>query len=198
VIAKEATLDHLTGGGYGAVIVATGATALGLEDIPGIDDPKVVTAADVLHGRALLGGRVAVIGGGIVGTEVGLVVAEGGRQVTFVEMLDEFMCNITFDERQVYELRFSDLDVSIHTGQRLVEVTGTGVKTMDNLGTVTEFLADSVVLAAGFRPNRELIAGLRAHPGIRVAEAGDCVRPRKIYDAIHDGHLAAKLLDADI
>ncbi len=198
VIAKEATLDDLTGGGYGAVIVATGATALGLEDIPGIDDPKVVTAADVLHGRALLGGRVAVIGGGIVGTEVGLVVAEGGRQVIFVEMLDEFMCNITFDERQVYELRFGDLDVSINTGQRLVEVTSTGIKTVDKLGAVTEFPVDSVVLAAGFRPNRELIAGLKAHPGIRVAEAGDCVRPRKIYDAIHDGHLAAKLLDADI
>ena len=54
------------------------------------------------------------------------MVAEGGRQVTFIEMLDEFMCNITFDERQVYELRFSDLDVSINTGQRLVEVTGDG------------------------------------------------------------------------
>ena len=180
------------------MIVATGATALRLEDVPGIDDPKVVAAADVLHGRAILGGKVAVIGGGIVGTEVGLVVAEGGRQVTFIEMLDEFMCNITFDERQVYELRFSDLDVSINTGQRLVEVTGTGIKTMDKMGAVTEFPVDSVVLAAGFRSNRELIEGLKAHPGIRVAEAGDCVRPRKIYDAVHDGHLAAKLLDADI
>ena len=198
VVVKEATLDDLTGGGYGAVIVATGATALRLEDVPGIDDPKVVAAADVLHGRALLGGRVAVIGGGIVGTEVGLVVAEGGRQVTFVEMLDEFMCNITFDERQVYELRFNDLDVTINTGQRLVEVTATGVKTMDKMGAVTEFPVDSVVLAAGFRPNRELIEGLKAYPRICVVEAGDCVRPRKIYDAIHDGHMAARLLDADI
>jgi 2,4-dienoyl-CoA reductase-like NADH-dependent reductase (Old Yellow Enzyme family)/thioredoxin reductase len=198
VVAEEATLDDLTGGGYGAVIVATGATPLRLEDIPGIDDPKVVTAADVLHGRALLGGRVAVIGGGIVGTEVGLVVAEGGRQVIFIEMLDEFMCNITFDERQVYELRFRDLDVSINTGQQLVEVTGTGIKTMDKMGGTTEFPVDSVVLAAGFRPNRELVETLQSHPEIRVVDVGDCVRPRKIYDAIHDGHLAAKLLDAAI
>ncbi len=161
------------------MIVATGATALRLEDIPGISDPKVVTAADVLHGRAFLGDRVAVIGGGIVGTEVGLVIAEGGKQVTFIEMLDEFMCNITFDERQVYELRFNDLDVSINTGQRLVEVTDTGVKTVDKTGAVTEFPADSVVLAAGFRPNRELIEGLRPTRSIRVAEVGDCVRPRQ-------------------
>ena len=117
VIAKEATLADLTGGAYDAVIVAAGATALGLEDIPGIDDPKVVSAAQVLHGEVTLGDRVAVIGGGIVGTEVGLMIAEAGRHVTFIEMLDEFMCNITFDERQVYELRFKDLDVSVNTGQ---------------------------------------------------------------------------------
>jgi hypothetical protein len=51
-----------------------------------------------------------------------------------------------------------------------------------------------VVLAAGFRPNRDLLETLQAYPNIEVAEVGDCVRPRKIYDAIHDGHLAAKLL----
>jgi len=195
VLAQEATVADLTGGDYDAVIVAAGATALTLEDIPGIDDPKVVSAAQVLHDEVALGDRVAVIGGGIVGTEVGLVVAEAGKQVTFIEMLDEFMCNITFDERQVYELRFQDLDVSINTGQRLIEVTPGGVKTVDPCGAVTEFPVDSVVLAAGFRPNRELIEGLKAVPGLQVAEVGDCVRPRKIYDAIHEGHLAAKLLD---
>jgi len=194
VMAQEATVAQLTGEAYDAVIVAAGATALGLEDIPGIADPKVVTAAQVLHNEVVLGDRVVVIGGGIVGTEVGLMVAETGKQVTFVEMLDEFMCNITFDERQVYELRFNDLDVSINTGQRLVAVTKAGAKTVDQTGAVTEFPADSIILAAGFRPNRELIEGLRAFPDIQVAEVGDCVRPRKIYDAIHDGHLAAKLL----
>jgi 2,4-dienoyl-CoA reductase-like NADH-dependent reductase (Old Yellow Enzyme family)/thioredoxin reductase len=213
VVAKEATLGDLTGGDgggagesgggvdgrpYDAVIVATGATALGLEDIPGIGDPRVVTAAQVLHGEAVLGERVAVIGGGIVGTEVGLVIAESGKEVIFVEMLDEFMCNITFDERQVYELRFNDLNVSINTGQRLVAVTANGIRVADSMGAETEMAADTVVLAAGFRPNRELIVGLQAYPGIRVAEVGDCVRPRKIFDAIHDGHLAARLLDSDI
>ncbi len=195
VVAQEASVAELTSGAYDAVIVATGATALGLEEIPGITDPKVATASQVLHGEVSLGDRVVVIGGGIVGTEVGLMVAEAGKRVTFIEMLDEFMCNITFDERQVYELRFQDLDVSINTGQRMVEVTAGGVKTVDRCGTMTEFPADTVVLAAGFRPDRELVTALAGHVEIQVAEAGDCVRPRKIYDAIHDGHLAAKLLD---
>ena len=53
----------------------------------------------MLHGEATLGDTVAVIGGGIVGTEVGLVLAEQGKEVIFVEMLDTFMNNITFDEK---------------------------------------------------------------------------------------------------
>ena len=115
------------------------------------------------------------------------MIAEAGRHVTFIEMLDEFMCNITFDERQVYELRFKDLDVSVNTGRRLVEVTEAGVKTVDRTGAVTEFPADSVVLAVGFRPNRELIdgaEGLSRYPrgrGRRLRESPQDLRrhPRR-------------------
>jgi 2-enoate reductase len=77
-----------------------------------------------------------------------------------------------------------------------VGVNDTGVTVADRLGKRSSIPADSVVLAAGFKPNRELIGGLRLDPSIRVFEAGDCVSPRKILDAIHEGHLAAKLVDS--
>jgi NADPH-dependent 2,4-dienoyl-CoA reductase/sulfur reductase-like enzyme len=195
VAKREATLANLSAGGYDAVIVATGATPLGLEEVPGIGDPKVVSASQVLHDEVAVGDKVAVIGGGIVGTEVGLVLAEQGKEVVFVEMLDEFMSNITFDERQVYEERFRPLKVTVNTGRRLVEVTSEGITVADNLGKRSSISVDSVVIAAGFRPNRELIEGLRNDSSLRVFEAGDCVRPRKILDAIHEGHRAAKLVD---
>ena len=127
---------------------------------------------------------------------MGLVLAEQGKQVVFVEMLDTFMNNITFDEKLVYQERFTPLDVAVHTGQRLVGVSDSGITVIDRYGKETSLPADSVVLAAGFKPNRGLIDGLRADlPRLKVIEAGDCVRPRKIFDAIHEGHLAAKLLD---
>jgi len=126
---------------------------------------------------------------------VGLVLAEQGKQVVFIEMLDTFMNNITPDEKQVYEQRFKDLDVRTHTGERLEAVTDTGITVIDRYGRKTQIAADSVVLAAGFTPNRDLLEGLRCDPTLQVLEAGDCVRPRKIFDAIHEGHLAAKLLD---
>jgi len=195
VVTEDATAQTIRTGGYDAVIVATGAIPLGLEDVPGIDGPNVTGAADVLWGKAHLGDTVAVIGGGIVGTEVGLFLAEQGKQVVFVEMLDTFMNNITFDEKLVYEERFAGLDVSIHAGRRLESVSAEGITVIDRFGSRTSLKVDSVVVAAGFRPDRSLIESLADEPGLEVLEAGDCVRPRKIFDAIHEGHLAAKLLD---
>jgi 2,4-dienoyl-CoA reductase-like NADH-dependent reductase (Old Yellow Enzyme family)/thioredoxin reductase len=194
VIAEEATAKSIRNGGYDAVIVAAGAAPLALEDVQGITHPKVVTASQVLHGEATLGRKVAVIGGGIVGTEVGLVLAEQGKEVVFIEMLDTFMNNITGDQKQVYEARFKNLDVSIHTGRRLQAVTDDGITVIDRFGGRIAISVDNVVLAAGFRPNRALIDNLRSNRELQVLEAGDCVRPRKILDAIHEGHIAAKLL----
>ncbi len=195
VINEEATAQAVQTGGFDAVIVAAGATPLMLEDVQGITHQKVTSASQVLHGKAKLGQRIAVIGGGIVGTEVGLFLAEQGKEVVFVEMLDTFMNNITFDEKLVYEERFRKLKVSIHTGKRLESVSDKGITVVDRYGSRTTISVDTVVIAAGFRPNRDLIDSLRKVPKLQVFEVGDCVRPRKIFDAIHDGHLAAKLLN---
>jgi NADPH-dependent 2,4-dienoyl-CoA reductase/sulfur reductase-like enzyme len=195
VVKEEVTSKAIKDGGFNAVIVAAGATPLALEDVQGISHKKVTSAAQVLQGKAKLGKRIAVIGGGIVGTEVGLFLAEQGKEVVFVEMLDTFMNNITFDEKLVYEERFRNLKVSIHTGRRLESVSDQGITVMDRYGVRTAIPADSVVLAAGFRPNRDLIDTLKKLPNLQVFEVGDCVRPRKIFDAIHEGHLAAKLLN---
>jgi len=124
-----------------------------------------------------------------------LFFAEQGKEVVFVEMLDTFMNNITFDEKLVYEERFRKLKVSIHIGKRLESVSDKGITVVDRYGIRTTISADTVVLAAGFKPNRDLIDSLRKVPKLQVFEVGDCVRPRKIFDAIHDGHLAAKLLN---
>ena len=195
VINEEATAQAVQTGGFDAVIVAAGATPLMLEDVHGITHQKVTSASQVLHGKAKLGQKIAVIGGGIVGTEVGLFLAEQGKEVVFVEMLDTFMNNITFDEKLVYEERFRKLKVSIHTGKRLEIVSDKGITVVDRYGIRTTISADTVVLAAGFKPNRDLIDSLKKVPKLQVFEVGDCVRPRKIFDAIHDGHLAAKLLN---
>jgi thioredoxin reductase len=104
------------------------------------------------------------------------------------------MNGITLDEKQVYEEKFKNLKITVHTGKRLESVGEKDIKVIDRYGVRTKINIDSVVLAVGFRPNRELIEGLKKESKLQVFDVGDCVRPRKIFDAIHDGHLAAKLL----
>jgi len=194
VIHEEATSQAIKNGGFDAVIVATGANPIIPEDVQGITSAKVTSAFQVLNGKAKLGQKIAVIGGGIVGTEVGLFLAEQGKEVVFVEMLDTFMNDITFDGKLVYEERFKNLNVSIHTGKRLESLSDKGITVVDRYGIRTTITADTVVLAAGSRPNRDLIDSLKNESDLQVFEAGDCTKPRKIFDAIHEGHLAAKLL----
>jgi len=52
-------------------------------------------------------------------------------------------------------------------------------------------LADSIVVAIGFAPQTTLIERLKKEVKLKVYAAGDCVRPRKLLDAIHEGYLAA-------
>jgi len=194
VIKKEATVQSISKGGFDVVIVATGSSPV-RPDIPGMDSGAVTDALKVLDGSAKTGKKVAVIGAGLVGAEVGLFLGEQGKEVLFVEMMDTVMNGITFDERQVYENRLRECKVSFHTGQRLESLSGKKMVLIDRFGTRTEMTADTIVLASGFRPNRDLIDQLRSKSKVQVLEVGDCVSPRKIFDAIHDGHLAAKLLN---
>jgi NADPH-dependent 2,4-dienoyl-CoA reductase/sulfur reductase-like enzyme len=95
----------------------------------------------------------------------------------------------------VYENKFAACDITNCCGNRLVSVSDDGIAGVDDCGRQTFIPNDTVVLAIGSRPNRELVEGLREVPGLKVVEAGDCVKPRKIFDAIHEGHLAARQLD---
>ena len=195
LVEQEVTAEEIGAAGFDAVIVATGASQLHLDHVEGIHLPKVTTAMAVLHGEANVGQRVAVVGAGMVGTEVGLLLGEQGKTVTFVELLDDVMSGVTFDERQVYENKFASCDITNCCGNRLVSVSDEGIVVVDDCGRQTFIPNDTVVLAIGSRPNRELVEGLREVPGLMVVEAGDCVKPRKIFDAIHEGHLAARQLD---
>ncbi len=69
------------------VILATGATPL-ISAIPNEGIP-VVQAIDVLNGKAMLGQKVLIVGGGMVGLEIAEYLLTQNRQAAVVEMLDK-------------------------------------------------------------------------------------------------------------
>ncbi|MDO8568589.1 MAG: FAD-dependent oxidoreductase [Dehalococcoidales bacterium] len=189
VVRKQATSQAIQEGKFEAVIVANGATPCALR-VPGIDKPLVVGALDVLNG-AETGKNVVVIGGGLVGCDVSLFLAEKGKQVTIVEMLDKIAQGTYYSEQMIVTDNLNKRHVDVRTSTCLDAVTDRGVTVHNSHVTNQEIKADTVVLAVGFRPNKVLCEELQKLPVVEVCAIGDCTGPRRIHNAIHEGFMAA-------
>jgi 2,4-dienoyl-CoA reductase-like NADH-dependent reductase (Old Yellow Enzyme family)/thioredoxin reductase len=192
VVNSKATSHTIKDGKFDVVIVATGATPW-TPNVPGLDKPSVMGILDVLGG-AKTGKNVIVVGGGLGGCDAALFLAEQGKKVTIVEVLDKIGAYMNQGESAAFFKRLSKQDVEIRTSMLLAEVTDSGVIVQDKFGIKSEVKGDTVVLATGFAPNRKLFEELSQVPDLEVYAVGDCVEARKIYDAIHEGHWAVHLL----
>ena len=192
VLGKEATIKEIRNHGYQAVILATGSNLMGLE-IPGIQGRNVSSCLDILQSQKVSEDEVIVIGGGMVGCEVALYLAEMGKKVTIVEMLDEIGSGIDSLTLEVVLEKFSEHNVKILTSLRVVEVLNNGIKCVDRYREAVTIEGQRIVVATGFIANDTLLHDL-SDLGIKTYPVGDCLEPRKIYEAIHEGNRAARHL----
>ncbi|MFC2046991.1 FAD-dependent oxidoreductase [Chloroflexota bacterium] len=188
-IVTEVTNQTITDGKFDTVIVATGGIPF-IPNVPGISKASVVTALDVLGG-AKTDKNVVVVGGGLAGCDVALFLAEQGKEVTIVEMENEIARGWNISPRLAFFERLSKQDVRVRTGVHLAEVTDNSITVHDRRGIESEIKGDTVVLATGFIPNRGPFDELAQLPDLEVYAVGDCVKPRMIFDAIHEGHWTA-------
>ena len=171
--------------GYDAVVCATGSTPI-IPRIPGVEKPIAVDCLSAINGAKPVGKKVVVIGGGLVGTETALDLAENGHAVTLVEMLPKIMKDVATTDFLAYSERIAKTDMRILTETRLEEVLDGGALVRGPKGEET-LEADTVILALGFHPNTALYDELKA-AGKEVYEVGDAVKPGKIFDAIHTAY----------
>jgi len=158
--------------------------------VKGVDKPFVIGALDVLRG-AQTGRDVIVVGGGHTGCDIALFLAEQEKKVTIVEMLDEIALGLTLTMKIAFFKRFFQQNVRVFTGRHLGEIVDNGVVLADRFGAKAEMKCDNVVLAAGLKPNNGLYDELAQIPGLEVYAIGNCVEPRTLYDAIHEGYKTA-------
>ena len=84
------TADELAAGGYDDIVIATGVVPRRL-NIPGIDDPRVLSYVDVLSLRKPVGATVAVVGAGGIGFDVSeFLLAESEAAPTLGEFSAEY------------------------------------------------------------------------------------------------------------
>jgi 2-enoate reductase len=176
-------------------IVATGSKPC-LPDIPGIDRNIVATASEVLLGKKRAGEKVVIVGGGLVGCETALWLAEEGRQVCLVEMLGDLMIG-SLPVPHPNRIMLIDLlklkKVRIMTNHTLCEVKEGSVCLAGKNLEKQEIEADTVVLSVGLNPNNKIYNVLSAKTK-NLYLIGDAREPRNIMGAIWDAYEVSRSL----
>lgn len=111
------------------------------------------------------------------------------KKIRIIEASAEVASGIEDGDKEGILEHFSEYGVEINLGLRLEEVIKGGVIAVDRHGKRYNFKADSIVFT-NFAARNDLLDGLKK-ANLKVHAVGDCVEPRRIYDAIHAGHLAA-------
>ena len=174
-----------------AVVIATGGQALRPVDATGLGRPEVIDVLD-LHAGAPVGRQVVVAGGGFAGGDAALALAVDGHDVTVVEAELELVPGMPSVQRGALLAALADHGVEVRTGHRLVGMQDDGVHIESEDGPLV-LPADTLVLALGVRPSRELVGG-GALEDPRVWVIGDAVAPGDVGAAIGAGFDFALLL----
>ena len=178
-----------------AAIVAVGAHDVVIP-VPGADSEKVVSSWDVLAGKVELSGRVAVIGGGLVGTETAEYLLQHGCEVAIVEMLDKIAAGESETILPLIMSDFAEHGVEQHVKTRLTAITDEGVEavrtTEDGAEEPVKIACDYVVMAVGSKANAFDLDGVT----VPVTCVGDCSgeRTADIASAIRTAYHAANEL----
>lgn len=168
-----------------AIVFATGSEPI-IPRLPGLDQENVFTSREALSGQ-MVGENVLVAGGGLVGIETALYLWKNRRNVIVIEMLDKILVDAGPLTGANLLSELSKTNIEVHTKTKLLKVEGEKIFTDSSEGDKV-FIADSVVLAIGAKPNKGLKDELeKTEYGGDTYLVGDCVEARRIQQATAEG-----------
>ena len=195
VLGKKSTQESLCEEQPDVVIVACGAENF-IPPIKGAELSKVCDAWKILSGELQVFGKVAVIGGGLVGCEVAEYLStQDNSQISMIEMLDTLAVGESNTILPTMMENLNKSKVNFYLGNKVKEITATHLicETVD--GIITEIPCDFVVMAAGARP-KGFDTELLEKKGIQVLKVGDCKeKARDIDFAIKSGYDVANSIE---
>lgn len=183
---QEEIPEQLDDSDADVIVLATGSRPRPLE-ITGAEKTNVVDARSVISGANKTGDSVVVIGGGQVGCETAFFLRDQKKHVVIVEMLPQIASDIKAGiERSILLQWLKEAGVEIEVNCLAIEVTGQGLMVSSPEGN-NLIPADTIVTAVGAIPNDDMADELKRN-FTNVHVIGDAAGPRKIADAIREGH----------
>lgn len=172
-----------------ALIIATGSKPL-LPNIKGIDSEQVITINSYHHHTAAVKEQVIVLGGGLAGCELAIHLAREGKSVKLVEMNGALSPDANIRHRPLLLQEIEKSGIQVLLNHRGLEITQDGVLCQTADGNTVLISGESVILALGQKPQREIFDELfDAAPIVKVV--GDCLKVSTITTAVYQGHHAA-------
>jgi len=175
------------------LIIAVGAKPLIPSEIPGVDKNNVVWAGDVVMGKVQVGENVVIAGGGLIGCETALFLAQQGKKVTVVEMqsLEEIVASAPIINMVSLMGLLKKHHLEYHPDVRLERITENSAIVKENDGKERELPCDTVVLALGMTPCLEVVNKFEDLVK-EVYAVGDCTTLRgNLWHATTSGFNAA-------
>jgi dihydrolipoamide dehydrogenase len=162
------------------IVIATGSSVTPLPGVE-IDQQRVVDSTGALE-LPKVPGHLVVIGGGVIGLELGSVWKRLGARVTVVEYLDQILPGMDAEVRKESAKIFKKQGFELMTGTKVTGVAHQGegvVVTVEPAqgGEAKIIEADVVLVAIGRRPNTD---------GLGLEAAGIQVNKRGQVDVDHD------------
>ncbi|KGQ69812.1 dihydrolipoyl dehydrogenase [Chelonobacter oris] len=193
-------------------IIAAGSRPIQLPFIPH-DDPRIWDSTDALELKSVPE-NLLIMGGGIIGLEMGTVYHALGSKIDVVEMFDQVIPAADKDIVKIYTKRISSkFNLLLETKVTAVEAKKDGIYvSMEGKAANETRRYDAVLVAIGRTPNGKLIdAGVA---GVHVDERGfiptdkqmrtnvdhifaigDVVgQPMLAHKGVHEGHVAAEVI----
>jgi 2-enoate reductase len=188
----EITADNISNYKPDEIITATGSKPIqskfGSETF-------VTTADDILLGKAEAGKNVVVIGGGLVGCETALWLAQNGSKVTVIEMQKDILGGHGALPHMNHDMLVDLLafqKVDIYTSSTVKSIEG-GKVTAETPEGECSFPADTVISAIGYRENHALYNELK-DMDIPVHNIGDSQKVHNIMYSIWNSYELAREL----
>ncbi|MBD9374836.1 dihydrolipoyl dehydrogenase [Rhizobium sp. ARZ01] len=170
-----------------AIVIATGSDVAGIPGVPVDIDEKVIVSSTGAIALDKVPQNLVVVGGGVIGLELGSVWQRLGAKVTVVEYLDTILGGMDGEVSKQFQRMLAKQGVDIKVGAK---VTGVG-KTANGAnvtfepvkgGEATTIEADVVLIATGRKPYTD---------GLGLAEAGVVMDKRGFVEI--DGHFQTSL-----